>query len=244
MARVVLDTISKSYTSTSRGRIDAVRGVSLDAASGEFIVILGPSGCGKTTTLRLIAGLEELSSGFIYIDGKSMANVEPQDRDVAMVFQQPALYPHMTVYQNMAFGLQLRKLPADQIEHRVNATAGMLGITELFDSLPKDLSGGERQRVSIGRALVRQPKVFLFDEPFTNLDAPLRRQMRAELAKMHQQLRTTLFFVTHDFEEAKELAQRIVVMKDGAIQQVADPATLAQKPANEFVANFIAAPAR
>ena len=244
MARVVLDTISKSYTSTSRGRIDAVRGVSLDAASGEFIVILGPSGCGKTTTLRLIAGLEELSSGFIYIDGKSMANVEPQDRDVAMVFQQPALYPHMTVYQNMAFGLQLRKLPADQIEHRVNATAGMLGITELFDSLPKDLSGGERQRVSIGRALVRQPKVFLFDEPFTNLDAPLRRQMRAELAKMHQQLRTTLFFVTHDFEEAKELAQRIVVMKDGAIQQVADPATLAQKPANEFVANFIAAPSR
>ena len=244
MARVVLDTISKSYTSTNRGRIDAVRGVSLDAASGEFIVILGPSGCGKTTTLRLIAGLEELSSGFIYIDGKSMANVEPQDRDVAMVFQQPALYPHMTVYQNMAFGLQLRKLPADQIEHRVNATAGMLGITELFDSLPKDLSGGERQRVSIGRALVRQPKVFLFDEPFTNLDAPLRRQMRAELAKMHQQLRTTLFFVTHDFEEAKELAQRIVVMKDGAIQQVADPATLAQKPANEFVANFIAAPAR
>ena len=244
MARVVLDTISKSYTSTSRGRIDAVRGVSLDAASGEFIVILGPSGCGKTTTLRLIAGLEELSSGFIYINGKSMANVEPQDRDVAMVFQQPALYPHMTVYQNMAFGLQLRKLPADQIEHRVNATAGMLGITELFDSLPKDLSGGERQRVSIGRALVRQPKVFLFDEPFTNLDAPLRRQMRAELAKMHQQLRTTLFFVTHDFEEAKELAQRIVVMKDGAIQQVADPATLAQKPANEFVANFIAAPAR
>jgi multiple sugar transport system ATP-binding protein len=213
-------------------------------APGELIVILGPSGCGKTTMLRLIAGLEELTSGSIQIDGKSMAGVEPQDRDVAMVFQQPALYPHMTACQNMAFSLQLRKIPPDQIEQRVKTTAGMLGILELLDSLPKELSGGERQRVSIGRALVRQPAVFLLDEPFSNLDAPLRRLLRAELARLHQQLRTTLFFVTHDFEEARELAHRIVVMKSGEIQQVADPVTLASKPASEFVADFIAGPAR
>ena len=173
-----------------------------------------------------------------------MAGVEPQDRDVAMVFQQPALYPHMTVFQNMAFGLQLRKVPPDQVEKRVVGMAEKLGIRDVLDCLPKDLSGGERQRASIGRALVRQAAVLLFDEPFAHLDAPLRRQLRAELARLHQELRTTLFFVTHDFEEAKELAQRIVVMKSGEVQQVADPATLVQNPANAFVAGFIAAPAQ
>jgi len=244
MARVVLDNISKTYTDAKRRHIEAVRRVSLDVASGEFIVILGPSGCGKTTVLRLLAGLEQLRAGSIEIGGKSMARVEPQDRDVAMVFQEPALYPHMTAYQNMAFSLQLRKVAPDQIEQRVNAMAGTLGIVELLDSLPKDLSGGERQRVSIGRALVRQPAVFLLDEPFANLDAPLRRQLRAELARLHGQLRTTVFFVTHDFEEAKELAHRVVVMKSGEVQQVADPATLVRTPANGFVAEFIAGPAR
>lgn len=239
MARVVLDNISKTYTGPKRERIEAVRGVSLDVAAGEFMVILGPSGCGKTTILRLIAGLEELTSGTITIGGKAMHDVEPQDRDVAMVFQQPALYPHMTAFGNMAFGLKLRKLPAAEIEQRVREAADLLGLSALLDRLPKDLSGGERQRVSIGRALVREPRVFLLDEPFTNLDAPLRVQMRAELVKLHRRLRATMVFVTHDQAEALELADRIVVMKSGEVQQVADPETIARQPANPFVASFL-----
>ena len=242
VARVVLDNISKTYTDAKRHRIEAVRGVSLDVKAGEFIVIVGPSGCGKTTLLRLLAGLEELTSGTITIEGNSMTGVEPQDRGVAMVFQSPALYPHMTAFQNMAFGLQLRKLPRAQIEQRVAATADMLSLTALLDRLPRDLSGGERQRVSIGRALVREPRIFLFDEPFANLDAPLRRQLRVELAKVHRQLRTTMLFVTHDQLEAKQLADRMVVMKAGEVQQVGEPEEIARKPANEFVERFITEP--
>ncbi|MEY2407743.1 MAG: multiple sugar transport system ATP-binding protein [Verrucomicrobiota bacterium] len=244
MARVVLEKISKTYSVPKGEPIEAVRGVSLDVEPGEFVVILGPSGCGKTTVLRLIAGLEDPTSGTMSIDGRSMARVEPHERDVAMVFQQPALYPHMTAFQNMSFGLQLRKVPPAQIEKRVRETAANLGIASLLGRFPKDLSGGESQRVSIGRALVREPKVFLFDEPFANLDAPLRRQLRRDVSKLHEQLRTTMFFVTHDYEEAQELADRIVIMKSGEVQQIGAPQTIAANPANAFVAGFIAAPAR
>lgn len=239
MARVLLENIFKTYTGPKGGRITAVRGVSLDVADGECVVILGPSGCGKTTTLRLIAGLEELDAGTISIDGKPMSGVEPHERDVAMVFQQPALYPHMTAYENMAFGLKLRKLPAAEIERRVRQAAEMLGLNARLEHPPKDLSGGERQRVSIGRALVREPKVFLFDEPLTHLDAPLRVQMRAEMAKLHRALRATTLYVTHDLAEVLVLADRIVVMSAGEIQQVGTHEQILRQPANEFVAGFL-----
>ena len=239
MARVLLENISKNYAGPKREVIRAVHAFSLDVADGECVVILGPSGCGKTTTLRLIAGLEKLDAGNISIDGKLMNRVEPHERDVAMVFQQPALYPHMTAYENMAFGLKLRKVAAREIERRVRQAADMLGLTARLDHAPKELSGGERQRVSIGRALVREPKVFLFDEPLTHLDAPLRAQLRGEIAKLHRSLRTTTIYVTHDQAEARALADRVVVMNAGEIQQVGTPQQIARGPVNQFVAGFL-----
>jgi multiple sugar transport system ATP-binding protein len=244
MARVLLENISKTYTGPKRERLAALRGFSLDVADGECVVILGPSGCGKTTTLRLIAGLEELDAGGISIDGRRMNGVEPHERDVAMVFQQPALYPHMTAYENIAFGLKLRKIPAAEIERRVHCATEILSLTARVDHLPKDLSGGERQRVSIGRAMVREPKVFLFDEPLTHLDATLRNQMRGEIAKLHRALRATTIYVTHDQSEAMAVADRIVVMNAGEIQQVGTPEQITRQPANEFVAGFLDAGSR
>ena len=241
MARVLLENISKNYPGPKRAVIRAVHGISLDVADGECVVILGPSGCGKTTTLRLIAGLEELDGGNISIDGRLMNGVEPHERDVAMVFQQPALYPHMTAYENMAFGLELRKVAAEEMERRVRQAADRLGLAARLDHLPKDLSGGERQRVSIGRALVREPKVFLFDEPLSHLDAPLRIQLRAEIARLQRSLRATAIYVTHDQAEARALADRIVVMNAGEIQQVGTPQQITREPANEFVAGFLGA---
>jgi ABC-type sugar transport system ATPase subunit len=241
MARVLLENISKNYAGPKRAVIRAVHGFSLDVADGECVVILGPSGCGKTTTLRLIAGLEDLDTGNISIDGRLMNGVEPHERDVAMVFQQPALYPHMTAYENMAFGLKLRKVPAAEIERRVRQAADMLGLSARLDHAPRELSGGERQRVSIGRALVREPKLFLFDEPLTHLDAPLRVQLRVEIARLQRSLRATTIYVTHDQAEARALADRIVVMNAGEIQQVGTPQQIADWPANEFVAGFASA---
>lgn len=238
MSRVLLDNISKTFVGPKRERIAAVRGVSLDVADGECVVLLGPSGCGKTTTLRLIAGLEELDAGSISIGGKPMRGVEPHEREVAMVFQQPALYPHMTAFENMAFGLKLRKLPAPEIERRVREAAETLGLAARLEHLPKDLSGGERQRVSIGRALVREPRVFLFDEPLTHLDAPLRAQLRGLIANLQRGLRATTLYVTHDQAEAAALADRVVVMNAGEIQQVGTAEEIARRPANDFVAAF------
>ena len=242
MARIVLDNVSKSFTGTKGEEVHAVSNVSLAVEDKEFVVLVGPSGCGKSTTLRMIAGLEEISSGTIAIDGRIVNQVEPKDRDVAMVFQNYALYPHMTVYENMAFGLKLRKYPKAEIEKRVRQAAEILGIATLLDRLPKALSGGQRQRVAVGRAIVRQPKAFLFDEPLSNLDAQMRVQMRMELAKLHRRLAATMVYVTHDQVEAMTMGDRIAVMKDGIIQQVADPIHLYQHPANLFVASFIGAP--
>lgn len=220
----------------------AVKDFNLEIADKEFIIFVGPSGCGKTTTLRMIAGLEEISGGECYIDGVLVNDVEPKDRDIAMVFQNYALYPHMTVYDNMAFGLKLRKCPKAEIDRKVHEAAQILGIEALLDRKPKALSGGQRQRVAMGRAIVRNPKVFLMDEPLSNLDAKLRVQMRIEISKLHDRLGATIIYVTHDQTEAMTLGTRIVVMKDGVVQQVASPNELYSHPANKFVAGFIGSP--
>ncbi|EQC0600036.1 ABC transporter ATP-binding protein [Listeria monocytogenes] len=224
-------------------KVTAVSDFNLEIDDKEFIVFVGPSGCGKSTTLRMIAGLEEISKGELSIDGKVMNNVAPKDRDIAMVFQNYALYPHMTVYDNMAFGLKLRKMPKDDIKKRVEHAANILGLTEYLKRKPSALSGGQRQRVALGRAIVRDAKVFLMDEPLSNLDAKLRVQMRAEITKLHQQLDTTMIYVTHDQTEAMTMATRIVIMKDGVIQQVGSPKQVYDHPVNMFVAGFIGSPA-
>src|SRR5690348_945854 len=238
MAQVTLRKVIKKYD-----EVLAVRGVDLDIADKEFIVLVGPSGCGKSTTLRMIAGLEEISGGDIAIGGDVVNDVPPKDRDIAMVFQNYALYPHMNVYENMSFGLKLKKTPKQVIDQRVRTAAGILDITELLDRKPKQLSGGQRQRVAMGRAIVRDPKVFLFDEPLSNLDAKMRVQMRTEIKKVHQKVRTTTVYVTHDQVEAMTLADRVVVMNAGRIEQVGTPNDLYHFPATKFVAGFIGSPA-
>lgn len=220
----------------------AVVEVNLEIADKEFIVLVGPSGCGKSTLLRMVAGLEEISSGEMYIDGKLVNDVSPKERDIAMVFQNYALYPHMSIFDNMAFGLKLRKMPKEEIEKSVNNAASILGLEKLLDRKPKEMSGGQRQRVALGRAIVRQPKVFLMDEPLSNLDAKLRVQTRAELSKLHQKLETTFIYVTHDQTEAMTMGSRIVVLKDGVVQQVDSPTNLYERPRNVFVAGFIGSP--
>lgn len=222
--------------------IVAVQDFNLDIKDQEFIVLVGPSGCGKSTTLRMVAGLEEISGGDLLIDGKKVNDVEPKDRDIAMVFQSYALYPHMTVRENMEFPLKLRKMPKDQMTKRVESAAEILGITPYLNRKPKELSGGQRQRVAIGRAIVREPKVLLMDEPLSNLDAKLRNQMRAELIKLRQRIKTTFIYVTHDQTEAMTLGDRIVIMKDGVVQQVGTPQDVFEHPANLFVAGFIGVP--
>ena len=238
MANVSLKNIYKIYA----GGVQAVSNFNLDIEDREFIVLVGPSGCGKTTTLRMVAGLEEISDGELYIGDKLMNDVAPKDRDIAMVFQNYALYPHMTVYDNMAFGLKLRRMPKAEIDRRVKEAAKTLSIDHLLTRRPKALSGGQRQRVALGRAIVREPKVFLMDEPLSNLDAKLRVQMRAEIIRLHQRLNTTFIYVTHDQTEAMTMGTRIVVMKDGFIQQVDNPQNLYNKPVNLFVAGFIGTP--
>ncbi len=238
MASLSLQHIYKRYD----GGVTAVSDFCLDIEDKEFIVLVGPSGCGKSTTLRMIAGLEEISDGELYIGEKLMNDVPPKDRDIAMVFQNYALYPHMTVFDNMAFGLKLRKIKKDEISRRVNEAAKILDIAHLLDRKPKALSGGQRQRVALGRAIVREPKVFLMDEPLSNLDAKLRVQMRTEISKLHQRLQTTFIYVTHDQTEAMTMGTRIVVMKDGFIQQIDTPIGLYNNPANMFVAGFIGSP--
>lgn len=239
MADLKLNHIYKIYDN----KVTAVSDFNLHIQDKEFIVFVGPSGCGKSTTLRMIAGLEEISKGELYIDDKLVNDVPPKDRDIAMVFQNYALYPHMTVYDNMAFGLKLRKMPKDEIDKRVRDAANILGLEQYLDRKPKALSGGQRQRVALGRAIVRDAKVFLMDEPLSNLDAKLRVQMRAEIAKLHQRLNTTTIYVTHDQTEAMTMATRIVVMKDGVIQQVGSPKEVYDNPENVFVGGFIGSPA-
>ena len=238
MASVSLRNVYKIYS----GNVTAVTDFCLEIADKEFIILVGPSGCGKSTTLRMIAGLEEISKGELYIGDVLANDVAPKDRDIAMVFQNYALYPHMTVYDNMAFGLKLRKTPKDEIKRRVEEAARILDISHLLDRKPKALSGGQRQRVALGRAIVRDPKVFLLDEPLSNLDAKLRAQMRTEIAKLHKRLGTTFIYVTHDQTEAMTMGDRIVVMKDGFIQQVDTPQNLYESPVNEFVAGFMGSP--
>ncbi|MBU6402770.1 MAG: ABC transporter ATP-binding protein [Verrucomicrobia bacterium] len=242
MARVVLDNVSKDYRAPGGATVRAVDRLALALAAEELLVLVGPSGSGKSTTLRLIAGLEEVTEGQISIDGAVVNDVEAKDRDIAMVFQHHALYPHLTVAENLGFALKLRKVPSARITTRVREAAAMLGLTAMLDRLPAALSGGERQRVAVGRALVRQPKLFLFDEPLSNLDPPMRAQLRIELAQLHQRLRATMLYVTHDQVEAMTLGDRIAVLHQGRIQQVADPLTLYQRPANLFVAGFIGSP--
>ena len=220
----------------------AVQDFNIEIKDREFIVLVGPSGCGKSTTLRMIAGLEDISDGELFIDGKKVNDIAPKDRDIAMVFQNYALYPHMTVYDNMAFSLKINKVPKDEIDKKVREAAEILGITEYLERKPKALSGGQRQRVAIGRAIVRNPKVFLMDEPLSNLDAKLRNQMRAEIIKLHQRIDTTFIYVTHDQTEAMTLGDRIVIMKDGVIQQIGTPQEVFDSPANLFVAGFIGMP--
>ena len=232
----------KSNLQITAEGVVAVQEFNLDIADKEFIVLVGPSGCGKSTTLRMIAGLEEISGGELYIGDKLMNDVEPKDRDIAMVFQSYALYPHMTVYDNMAFPLKLRKVPEDQIDQKVRQAAETLGITQYLDRKPKALSGGQRQRVAIGRAIVRDPKVLLMDEPLSNLDAKLRNQMRAEIIKLRKRINATFVYVTHDQTEAMTLGDRIVIMKDGVVQQVGTPQEVFNEPANLFVAGFIGVP--
>ncbi len=239
MAELHLDSLYKVYDN----KVTAVENFNLKVEDKEFIVFVGPSGCGKSTTLRMIAGLEEISQGDLYIDDKRVNDVAPKDRDIAMVFQNYALYPHMSVYDNMAFGLKLRKMPKKEIEDRVNNAAKILGLENFLDRKPKALSGGQRQRVALGRAIVRDAKVFLMDEPLSNLDAKLRVQMRAEIAKLHQRLQTTTIYVTHDQTEAMTMATRIVVMKDGLIMQVGTPKEVYDTPNNVFVGGFIGSPA-
>lgn len=238
MAKVVLENVFKIYP----GDVTAVHDANLEINDREFVILVGPSGCGKSTTLRMVAGLEEISKGSVYIDGKKINDVPPKDRDIAMVFQNYALYPHMSVYKNMAFGLKLRKYPREEIDQRVREAAELLGIESLLERKPKALSGGQRQRVAVGRAIVRKPKAFLFDEPLSNLDAKMRVQMRMEISKLHTRLSSTMIYVTHDQVEAMTMGDRIVVMKDGFIQQVAEPMELYNRPANQFVAGFIGSP--
>ena len=251
MAEVVLKNIEKVYPNAGSKKhnlkvtdegVLAVENYNLTIADHEFIVLVGPSGCGKSTTLRMVAGLEDITRGELYIDGKLMNDVEPKDRDIAMVFQNYALYPHMTVRQNMEFPLKLRKMPKDEIKKKVDEAAEKLGITEYLDRKPKALSGGQRQRVAIGRAIVRDPKVLLMDEPLSNLDAKLRNQMRAEIIKLRQVLNSTFLYVTHDQTEAMTLGDRIVIMKDGVIQQIGTPQQVYDSPVNMFVAGFIGVP--
>lgn len=238
MAEVILKDVCKVYD----GNVLAVDKVNIEVKDREFVVLVGPSGCGKSTTLRMIAGLEDISSGELLIDGKLVNDVPPKDRDIAMVFQNYALYPHMTVYENMAFGLKIRKFPKEEIDQRVKEAAKILDIEELLDRKPKALSGGQRQRVAVGRAIVRKPKVFLFDEPLSNLDAKLRVQMRAEISGLHNKLKATMIYVTHDQVEALTMADKIVVMKLGVIQQIGAPLELYNEPNNKFVAGFIGSP--
>ncbi|MEA3267303.1 MAG: ABC transporter ATP-binding protein [Candidatus Fermentibacteria bacterium] len=238
MASVRFEAVSKVYGSDSR----ALSEFTLDVEDGEFVVLVGPSGCGKSTTLRVLAGLEEATSGRVFIHDKDISDVTPSKRDIAMVFQNYALYPHMTVFDNMAFSLRMRKLSKEKIESAVTETANILGISEYLHRKPKELSGGQRQRVALGRAIVRHPKVFLFDEPLSNLDAKLRVQMRNELARLHTQLKATMIYVTHDQAEAMTLGDRIVVLRDGVIQQVAPPLHVYNNPCNKFVAGFIGSP--
>ena len=239
MASVQLDRVRKVY---DNGQV-AVHGASFEVADGELMVLVGPSGCGKSTLLRMIAGLEDISAGTLSIGGRVVNDVAPKDRDIAMVFQSYALYPHMTVAENLAFGLKLRKHDKATIEKRVNAAAETLGLSPMMDKLPGQMSGGQRQRVALGRALVREPSVFLLDEPLSNLDAKLRHSVRTEIARLHRQLGTTMVYVTHDQVEAMTLGQRIVVLKDGEIQQIDTPMALYERPANLFVAGFLGSPA-
>ncbi|MCK6548881.1 sn-glycerol-3-phosphate ABC transporter ATP-binding protein UgpC [Myxococcota bacterium] len=238
MARLALEGVWKRF-----GTVEVVKDFNLEIKDGGFVVLVGPSGCGKSTALRMVAGLEQPSAGKILIGDRDVTNLSPRDRDVAMVFQSYALYPHMSVFENMAFGLRLRKMPNDEIDRRVREAAATLSISEYLERKPKALSGGQRQRVAMGRAIVRQPSVFLFDEPLSNLDAKLRVQMRAEIAKLHQRLGVTTVYVTHDQVEAMTLAQVIVVMKDGVIQQYGAPLEVYRQPRNMFVAGFVGSPA-
>lgn len=238
MANLTFKNIYKIYP----GDVTAVKDFNLEIEDKEFVVLVGPSGCGKSTTLRMVAGLEEISKGELYIGDRLVNNIAPKDRDIAMVFQNYALYPHMSVYDNMAFGLKLRKVPKVEIDRKVKEAAKILGIEQLLDRKPKALSGGQRQRVALGRAIVREPKVFLMDEPLSNLDAKLRVQTRTEIIKLHKKLQTTFIYVTHDQTEAMTMGDRIVVMKDGVIQQAATPQEVYEKPANVFVAGFIGSP--
>jgi multiple sugar transport system ATP-binding protein len=238
MAKVTLKDVYKIYPNN----VVAVNDFNLEIADKEFIVLVGPSGCGKSTTLRMIAGLEDISKGEIYIGDRLVNDVPPKDRDIAMVFQNYALYPHMTVYENMAFGLKLRKVPKREIDAKVREAAKILNIEGLLNRKPKALSGGQRQRVALGRAIVRNPQVFLMDEPLSNLDAKLRTQMRTEILKLHQRLNTTFIYVTHDQTEAMTMGDRIVVMKDGLVQQIASPKEIFDHPKNLFVAGFIGSP--
>ena len=238
MAQVSLRKVEKAYETYK-----AVHGIDLEIDDQEFVVLVGPSGCGKSTTLRMVAGLEEITAGEIWIGGDKVNDVPPRDRDIAMVFQNYALYPHMTVFENMAFGLKLRKFPRDEIKRRVDEAARILDLAQLLERRPKALSGGQRQRVAMGRAIVRNPRVFLFDEPLSNLDAKLRVQMRTEIKKVHQTVRTTTVYVTHDQVEAMTLADRVVVMNAGRIEQVGPPQELYHNPATRFVAGFIGSPA-
>jgi len=238
MASLSLKHIYKVYS----GNVTAVKDFNLEIEDKEFVVFVGPSGCGKSTTLRMIAGLEDISEGDLLIDDKRVNDVAPKDRDIAMVFQNYALYPHMSVYENMAFGLKLRKMPKNEIDDKVREAARILDIEHLLERKPKALSGGQRQRVALGRAIVREPKVFLMDEPLSNLDAKLRVQMRAEISKLHKRLQTTMIYVTHDQIEAMTMGTKIVVMKDGIIQQVASPQEIYNNPTNVFVAGFIGSP--
>ncbi|NQU94949.1 MAG: sn-glycerol-3-phosphate ABC transporter ATP-binding protein UgpC [Candidatus Omnitrophica bacterium] len=238
MAEVSLRNVSKVFS----GNVVAVNNVSLGVENKEFMVLLGPSGCGKSTTLRIIAGLEDATSGDVFIGNKMVNELPPKDRDIAMVFQSYALYPHMNVYNNMAFGLKLRKYPKSEIDKRVNEAAGILGLGKLLNRKPQALSGGQRQRVAVGRAIVRKPLAFLFDEPLSNLDAKMRVQMRTEINRLHIRLQSTMIYVTHDQTEAMTLGDRIVVMNDGAIQQIDTPTVIYDKPVNKFVAGFIGSP--
>ncbi len=238
MASLLLKGIYKKYP----GGVVAVSDVNLEIRDKEFIILVGPSGCGKSTTLRMIAGLEEISEGELYIGDRLVNDIAPKDRDIAMVFQNYALYPHMTVFENMAFGLKLRKVPKDEIARKVEEAARILDLSHLLDRKPKAMSGGQRQRVALGRAIVRSPKVFLLDEPLSNLDAKLRAQMRTEISKLHKKLGTTFIYVTHDQTEAMTMGDRIVVMKDGFVQQIDTPQNLYEQPVNKFVAGFLGSP--
>ena len=242
MARVVLEDLVKVYPQKNGPDVRAVHGINLTVEDGEFMVLVGPSGCGKSTTLRMIAGLEEISGGRILIGERPVNEVPPKDRDIAMVFQNYALYPHLSVYDNLAFGLKLRRTPKPEIERRVREAAALLGLEACLARKPRALSGGQRQRVAVGRAMVRQPKVFLFDEPLSNLDAQMRVAMRTELAKLHARLGATMIYVTHDQMEAMTMGDRICVLKDGVIQQVDAPLAIYRRPANLFVAGFIGSP--